>query len=87
MTQSAPYSFQSKVMSDANTSYALGYADQEHERLIRQARWLTHHTERCFREAGIGLGQRVLDLGPGHAQLRSPVTRVDRDDVVSAKRS
>lgn len=47
------------------TDYALGSTDAEHERLIRQARWLAPHTERCFREAGIGPGQRVLDLGSG----------------------
>jgi len=45
--------------------YALGSTEAEHERLIRQAAWLTVHTERLFREAGIGPGQRVLDLGAG----------------------
>src|SRR5713101_6765197 len=45
--------------------YALGSTDAEHERLIRQAAWLTPHTERLFRKAGIGPGQRVLDLGSG----------------------
>jgi SAM-dependent methyltransferase len=47
------------------SNYALGSTDAEHERLIRQAAWLTAHTERHFREAGIGPGQRVLDLGSG----------------------
>ena len=45
--------------------YALGSTDAEHERLIRQAMWLVPHTERLFREAGIGPGHRVLDLGSG----------------------
>ncbi len=45
--------------------YALGSTDAEHERLIRQAAWLAVHTERLFREAGIGPGQRLLDLGSG----------------------
>jgi SAM-dependent methyltransferase len=45
--------------------YALGSSDAEHDRLIRQAAWLVVHTERLFREAGIGPGQRVLDLGSG----------------------
>jgi SAM-dependent methyltransferase len=52
----------------ANTSafqYPLGNTDAEHQRLIRQAAWLAPYTERCFREAGIGSGQRVLDLGSG----------------------
>jgi ubiquinone/menaquinone biosynthesis C-methylase UbiE len=47
------------------SQYALGSTDAEHERLIRQAKWLAVHTERLFREAGIGPGQRVLDLGSG----------------------
>ena len=45
--------------------YALGNTDAEHERLIRQAVRLAPLTERLFREAGIGTGQRVLDLGSG----------------------
>lgn len=48
-----------------SSHYALGSADAEHERLIRQAAWLALYTERCFREAGIGIGQRVLDSGSG----------------------
>ncbi len=53
-------------MGNSSTShYALGSTDAEHERLIRQAAWLAPYTERCFREAGIGPGQRVLDLGSG----------------------
>jgi SAM-dependent methyltransferase len=47
------------------SQYALGSTKAEHERLIRQAAWLTVHTERLFREAGILPGQRVLDLGSG----------------------
>src|SRR5579864_6413172 len=48
-----------------NSDYLLGNADAEHERLIRQAVRLAPVTERFFREAGIGPGQRVLDLGSG----------------------
>ena len=47
------------------SQYALGSTDAEHERLIRQAARLAPLTERFFREAGIGTGQRVLDLGSG----------------------
>jgi ubiquinone/menaquinone biosynthesis C-methylase UbiE len=47
------------------THYALGNTDAEHERLIRQAAILAPLTERFFRQAGIGLGQLVLDLGSG----------------------
>ena len=45
--------------------YVLGNTDAEYERLIRQAARLAPLTERLFREAGIGQGQRVLDLGSG----------------------
>jgi hypothetical protein len=45
--------------------YALGSTDAEHERLIWQAARVAPFTERLFREAGIGPGQRVLDIGSG----------------------
>jgi SAM-dependent methyltransferase len=45
--------------------YILGWSDAEEERLIRQAMLLAPMTERLFREAGIGEGQRVLDIGSG----------------------
>lgn len=48
-----------------DAGYILGSSDAEHERLIRQAIRLAPLTERFFREAGIGPGQRVLDLGSG----------------------
>jgi SAM-dependent methyltransferase len=47
------------------SQYVLGSTDAEHERLIRQAAWIASHTARLFRDAGIGPGQRVLDLGSG----------------------
>ena len=50
---------------DFTSPYALGSTDTEHERLIRQAVYLAPLTERLFQEAGIGPGQRVLDLGSG----------------------
>src|SRR5262249_40661805 len=53
------------TMENVAPQYALGSTDAEHERLIKQAQSLTIHTERCFRDAGIGLGQRVLDVGSG----------------------
>jgi ubiquinone/menaquinone biosynthesis C-methylase UbiE len=51
--------------SRSATDYALGYTDAEQARLIRQAALNAPHTERLFREAGIGPGHRVLDLGSG----------------------
>jgi len=43
----------------------LGSTDAEHERLIRHAKRIAPITERFFRDAGIGPGQRVLDIGSG----------------------
>jgi cyclopropane fatty-acyl-phospholipid synthase-like methyltransferase len=52
-------------VSTPTSNYALGSTDGEQERLIRQAAWLAPYTEKFFREAGIGPGQRALDLGSG----------------------
>lgn len=46
-------------------TYSLGNTDAEHERLARQAVLFNPLTERLFRTAGIGPGDRVLDLGSG----------------------
>jgi ubiquinone/menaquinone biosynthesis C-methylase UbiE len=51
--------------STPSVSYVLGDADLEHERLIRQAAIFNPFTERLFRDAGIGPGQRILDIGSG----------------------
>jgi len=75
--------------------YALGSTDWEHERLIRQGSLLSACTERFFREAGVGAGQRVLDVGSGVgdvamllARLVGPsgeVVGVERDAVSIAR--
>jgi ubiquinone/menaquinone biosynthesis C-methylase UbiE len=52
-------------MSTPDSDYLLGSSDREHECLIRQAARIAPLTERFFREAGIGPGQRVLDVGSG----------------------
>ena len=52
-------------MSASSPEYALGCTNAEHERLIRQASHLAPFTERIFLAAGIGPGQRVLELGSG----------------------
>ncbi len=54
-----------EVEAKSSPSYALGYTSAEHDRLIRQAARIEPILERLFREAGIGPGQRVLDLGSG----------------------
>jgi ubiquinone/menaquinone biosynthesis C-methylase UbiE len=53
------------TMNTPPSQYALGSTDEEHERLVQQAARLAPCTERFLREAGIGTGQRVLDLGSG----------------------
>jgi SAM-dependent methyltransferase len=58
------------------TTYHLGYSDSEHERLIRQAIRLAPVTERFFREAGIGPGQRVLDVGSGVGDVAMLAARI-----------
>lgn len=46
-------------------TYLLGYTQAEAERLARQHSRFYDVTERAFRGAGIGTGQRVLELGSG----------------------
>ena len=59
-----------------STDYPLGNTDAEHERLIRQAARVAPTTERFFREAGIGPGQRVLDIGSGVGDVAMLVARL-----------
>src|SRR5215831_6012752 len=65
-----------KPTSSRSASYALGYTDSENERLIRQAAIIAPITERFFHEAGIGPGQRVLDLGSGMGDVAMLVARL-----------
>src|SRR5215510_4395991 len=58
------------------SGYVLGYSDAEQDRLIRQATLLAPITERFFREAGIGPGQRILDLGSGMGDVAMAAARV-----------
>src|SRR5258708_1014362 len=62
--------------SPLRCDYALGYTNAEHDRLIRQATRIAPITERLFREAGIGPGQRVLDLGSGMGDVAILVARM-----------
>ena len=64
------------IKSQPTADYALGYTDAEQERLIRQAAVIAPITERLFREAGIGPGQRVLDLGSGVGDVAILVARL-----------
>jgi ubiquinone/menaquinone biosynthesis C-methylase UbiE len=81
--------FANVTADDPNSGYLLGSTDAEHARLIRQAAILNPFTESLFRDAGIGPGQRGLDIGSGlgdvamlAARLVGPegtVVGVDRD--------
>ena len=62
--------------SNVSFEYVLGYTAAEHERLIRQAALIAPYTERLFRQAGIGLGQRVLDLGSGVGDVSMLLARI-----------
>jgi protein-L-isoaspartate O-methyltransferase len=62
--------------SDPTRHYSLGYTDAEHDRLISQASRLAPLTERLFLEAGIGCGQRVLDVGSGVGDVAMLVARL-----------
>jgi ubiquinone/menaquinone biosynthesis C-methylase UbiE len=85
------------MASLAPGAFVLDSIETEHQRLMRQAWLLEPLTERLFREAGIGDGMRVLDLGCGMgdvamiaARLVGPsgrVVAVDRDDLVLAHAS
>lgn len=61
---------------EAASDYLLGNSDEEHERLIRQAARLAPVTEAFFREAGIGTGQRVLDIGSGVGDVAMLLARL-----------
>ena len=58
------------------SQYVLGNTEAEHRRLTRQAALYDPLTERLFREAGIGPGQRVLDLGSGAGDVAMLVARL-----------
>jgi ubiquinone/menaquinone biosynthesis C-methylase UbiE len=64
------------TVNDPPHNYALGSTDAEHERLIRQAARIAPLTERFFRDAGIGPGQRVLDLGSGVGDVAMLIARL-----------
>jgi len=77
-----------KGVDNSAGEYALGYSHAEHDRLIRQATLFAPFTERLFRDAGIGPGQRVLDLGSGVGDVSLLLARMvgPSGDVVGIER-
>lgn len=61
---------------DQTAQYALGNTDAEHERLALQAAQFGPITERLFQAAGIGPGQRVVELGSGAGDVAMLVARI-----------
>jgi ubiquinone/menaquinone biosynthesis C-methylase UbiE len=59
-----------------SADYPLGNTDAEHDRLIRQALRVAPTTERFFREAGVGRGQRILDIGSGVGDVAMLLARL-----------
>jgi ubiquinone/menaquinone biosynthesis C-methylase UbiE len=53
----------------STAQYAFSDRAQEQRRLATQAELLDPLTERVFREAGLGTGMRVLDLGSGSGDV------------------
>lgn len=76
------------AVNNSASAYALGSTDAEHERLIRQAARLAPYTERVFREAGVSLGQRVLDIGSGVGDVAMLAARLvgPSGDVLGVER-
>jgi SAM-dependent methyltransferase len=48
-----------------SVTYAMGYTDEERQRLAQQAEVLRRFTKHMRKDAGIGKGMRVLDVGCG----------------------
>src|SRR5471032_1254249 len=77
------------VSETAAQQYALGNTESEHARLIRQSAQFDPLTERLFREAGIGPGQRVIELGSGAGDVAMLVSRIvgPSGEVVGVERN
>jgi ubiquinone/menaquinone biosynthesis C-methylase UbiE len=75
-------------MATDTNAYPLSSDDFEQERLVRQAAWTAPHTERLFRLAGIGHGQRVLELGSGVGDVSLILARLvgESGEVVGVER-
>jgi ubiquinone/menaquinone biosynthesis C-methylase UbiE len=58
-----------KVQPAGRNGYALGHSERELDRLSLQAQIFDPFTRQLFREAGLGSGMRVLDVGCGSGDV------------------
>jgi SAM-dependent methyltransferase len=63
-------------MSEAGSIYAMGRTADERGRLSRQERVFAPHSENLFRQAGIGEGARVIDVGCGVGETTRLLARI-----------
>ena len=75
-------------MATDTNAYPLSNDEFGQERLVRQAAWTAAHTEGLFLRAGIGPGQRVLELGSGVGDVSLILARIvgDSGEVVGVER-
>ena len=58
------------------STYVLGHADAEVQRLLLQGRLYDHYTEHALRLAGLRPGMRVLDIGSGPGDVAFVAARL-----------
>jgi 2-polyprenyl-3-methyl-5-hydroxy-6-metoxy-1,4-benzoquinol methylase len=66
----------SETTSSGSSSYKLGHADAEVQRLLLQGRIYNDHTENALRMAGLRSGMRVLDVGCGPGDVSIVASRL-----------
>jgi SAM-dependent methyltransferase len=77
------------VTDSGNFRYVLGHSDRELDRLCAQARVINPITRLFFREAGIAVGMRVLDVGCGTGDVAFLLAELvgDTGEVVGVDRA
>jgi 2-polyprenyl-3-methyl-5-hydroxy-6-metoxy-1,4-benzoquinol methylase len=85
-----------QIPSNAST-YLLGHADPEVQRLMQQAKLYDGYTEHALRQAGLRPGMRVLDVGCGPGDVsfvaarlvgeQGSVLGIDAADIVELARA